>query len=112
MENLMRQMEQQLDQLKSDDKNIRPFSICHKLADTTNEMIEQRDYQQLGDCMNRVLTLYSTSSSNLVRTAIENVFIYGLGNRILRSPVRAQILNMLRKRFRAILRNQIISSGI
>lgn len=112
MEKTMRQIEQELDLLRSDDKRSQPFRVCRGLLGTANELILQHNYLLFGEWMKKVLLLYMASRSGVVRTAIENVLIYGLNSKILHSPARKRFMHLMPEKFRTILRNQIISSGI
>ena len=88
-----------------------PFNICKELADRCADLLEQGDAQAV-ECLQLIADTYEFTESPMLRTAIENCFVYHLGARILSSADYATLLKRLPENLHEVLIAQMYASGI
>lgn len=91
----------------------KPFSICGQLADYTTQLLKAKKLKAAATCFNNMAAAYSNTGSQAMKAAIENVFLYRIGNFIfLSAEDRQKYMELLPQPFRQLLLRQMVSFGI
>lgn len=87
-------------------------TAMHILADFTNHMIVEHNYAMVQKCMNLANRIY-TKGNNLIRNAVENVFVYSFST--LRATCNRTEWKLLQARMPVTLYslyvNQLLKTG-
>ncbi len=88
-----------------------PFSLCDILGARVADMMLRQDVEG-PPILRFIADTYLATDSNIVRLAIENCFVYRLGDRIFCTPERATLPKALPPVLHDILLRQMMASGI
>ena len=89
-----------------------PVETCKKLAASTAKLIEEGHVHTFGNCLQRIESIYRRASSNIVKLAIENVFLFSLLDRIQLSKYRRQCMLVLPVLMHELMMNQVTKTGL
>lgn len=91
----------------------KPFSICSGLADYTTRLLKAKKLKAAAACFNNMANAYNNTDSHAMKAAIENVFLYRIGNFIfLSAEERQKYMELLPQPFRRLLLRQMVPFGI
>lgn len=86
-------------------------SVFYAFSAYANNLIQQEDWGSLGDCLASVDRLYSDSSERL-RTFIENIFVYQIGDQAQLSRNRDRLMDLMPGQLKHLVQQQFIASNI
>lgn len=89
----------------------KPFAVCQHLADKVADLMLHDD-ARAESCLQFIADTYNYTTSNVVRLAIENCFIYHLGTRIFTSNEYSRLLKQLPQNLHNILMRQMMATGL
>ena len=107
-----RKVEQTILSLQRNPESPEVFKLSKKLAEWLNELIHKNQMACFKRCTKSVLSLYQYTTSNKVKLAIENVFIYKLCDTIMLQKDRGLWMGVLPARLKEIACRQVFASGI
>jgi hypothetical protein len=88
-----------------------PFAICEQLAEKVARLMIAGD-PRAEDCLSFVARTYDRTPFRVVRLAIENCFLYHLGNRIFSNGNHRSLLELLPRNLHETLVRQMTASGL
>ena len=92
---------------------VKPFTLCSRLADYATQLLRASRLQDAASCFNRLAQTYINTRSAMLKSAIENVFLYRLGNFIFISKERRPgYMALLPGALRDSLMRQMVPFGI
>jgi len=97
---------------KAESSAVKPFKLCSRLADYTTQLLRAKKLQDAAGCFNRLAQAYVDTRSAMLRSAIENVFLYRVGNFIFISKERIRYMALLPRALRDSLMRQMVPFGI
>jgi len=101
---------QQLDQPSRNSNSV--YHVMHTLVDYTNEQLKKQDYKGVEQCFLLVDRLYTTGN-NLIRCAVENVFVYALDRTLMAFKCNKQkVRSLLPPLLYQVYVEQMVSSNI
>jgi hypothetical protein len=109
-ETLVQHMRRCVAQLREDNKH--PYDICKGLSDDADVLIRTGQEEAFRRFLTELEELHANCSNETVRTAIENVLLFHIGNLILIAPDPRKLFDCVPTQLRKILNNQIYHSGI
>lgn len=86
-------------------------SVFYAFSVYAGSLILKEDWGRLGDCLSQVNRLYSNSSERL-RTFIENIFIYKIGDQAQLSRNRNKLMQIMPDQLKHLMQQQFIASNI
>ncbi len=92
-------------------EQVKPFHVCELIADKVADLMEH-EAPQAGPMLHFITDTYLYTDCKAVRIAIENCFLYRLGNRIFSSPQHSRLLKMLPAILHDILMRQMLATGL
>ena len=89
----------------------KPFKECDNLANCVCILLHDGEIRCVSKLIKRLSVIYRNTESGQVKTALENVFLYKVGDAIFLSKRRRELMALLPDSFHEILMKQVITFG-
>ncbi len=88
----------------------KPFASFEKLAESVAALMG-KDGIEAEKCLSRIAAAYEATGNQRVKLALENCFLFQLGNRIFQRTDRQRLLEMLPRNLHDMLMRQMLAPG-